>query len=515
MTVDTIQGALDLIRSDYMDENGLTQKSQILDRVDPSLAGFVERAYTAITAFDDGQEDSLLAFCERYKDVGLKSSQFNKWKEDWKAEFTPHITNKWLQVDFDVGSEERETIIERAVHLSRGEYNSELLTELTQALDSEDVSVRQAALSALAMLDGGHMDFYGIPTLVGALHSPYADVQLSAARKLVPFATTLQGCLELGDIARCMAKKDCDPQLVLTLGQISVNARSGSAEAGEGLARLVRGEFKPEGLSSDQVSQIKQEAARLLGRLSTAVDHQADLVAMLKNGSEGEKKAAGEALTYLGSAAVRDLRNLARDTDQQVRRLAIDSLGGARIVLDEDQVAKQIPNIEQTFKNALADPNRSVRISAAAQLIALYNEQKRNIDEPMRVLGAIATDPAAPDAVVERAVSEIGGSSTYGRFNVSNQSLLLNPLMVALNSPSTDVVIATIESLGYIPSQRSVATVERLALFGKTQDIQSAALKALDDLQSGSDLAVTTQAQSVYDSVTKILEARERTAGTK
>ncbi|MFW5766349.1 MAG: sister chromatid cohesion protein PDS5 [Coleofasciculus sp.] len=450
----------------------------------------------------------------------------NTWaQEPTKAEIASEIENLKKADEF---------LVEDAVDALR-KLGSPAIPQLIEALQSENLQVRQGAVDAL-----GKIGKAAIPDLLEGLKSDKEQVRWSAANGLGNIGSQAQDAIP--DLIEALQDKearvrssaadalgsighdaqDAIPDLIETLQDTDARVRSSAAsalgnighDAKDAVPKLIKA-------LQDQEAQVRSSAADGLGGIGAdAKDAVPDLRAALQDSDKDVRRNAAWALGRIGSHAkevVPDLIQALQDSDKDIRRsaaYALEMIGHDAkeavpdliVALKEDKEAQvrswaadalgaigakeAVPQLRVALKE---DKEVQVRRSAAWALLKIGVEAKEAVpdlraalqdsDKYVRgnaayALGEIGVEAkeAVPDlqAALQDSEKYVRGNAAYGLGGIGADAKETVPdLQAALTDSDTDVRSNAVSALGKIGAEAKETVPElRAILKDNGEDVQ-------------------------------------------
>ncbi len=424
----------------------------------------------------------------------------NTWaQEPTKAEIALEIENLKKADEF---------LVEDAVDALR-KLGSPAIPQLIEALQSENLQVRQGAVNAL-----GRIGKAAIPDLLEGLKSDKEQVRWSAANGLGNIGSQAQDAIPdlivvlkdpeprvrssaadaLGSIGH--DAQDAIPDLIETLQDTDARVRSSAASALGNIGHDAK-DAVPDLIQAlqDTDARVRSSAAYGLGGIGVdAKEAVPDLRAALQDSDKDVRRSAANALRLIGSdakAAVPDLRAALQDSDKDVRSYAAYALE----TIGRDAKAA-VPSLVATLKD---DKEAQVRSWAADALgvigakeavpqlrVALKEDKevqvRRSASLALRNIGVEAKE-AVPDLKValKDADKYVRGYAALALGNIGAEAKEAVPdLQAALKDPEKYVRGAAAYGLGGIGADAKDAVPDlQAALKDSDTDVRSNAVSAL------------------------------------
>ncbi len=424
----------------------------------------------------------------------------NTWaQEPTKAEIASEIENLKKADEF---------LVEDAVDALR-KLGSPAIPQLIEALQSENLQVRQGAVNAL-----GRIGKAAIPDLLEGLKSDKEQVRWSAANGLGNIGSQAQDAVPdlivvlkdpeprvrssaadaLGSIGH--DAQDAIPDLIETLQDTDARVRSSAASALGNIGHDAK-DAVPDLIKAlqDTDARVRSSAAYGLGGIGVdAKEAVPDLRAALQDSDKDVRRSAANALRLIGSdakAAVPDLRAALQDSDKDVRSYAayaLETIGRDAKAAVPSLVATLKDDKEAQVRSWAADALGTIGAKEAVpQLRVALKEDKevqvrRNAAWALRNIGVEAQE-AVPDLKValKDADKYVRGYAALALGNIGAEAKEAVPdLQAALKDPEKYVRGAAAYGLGGIGADAKDAVPDlQAALKDSDTDVRSNAVSAL------------------------------------
>ena len=384
----------------------------------------------------------------------------NTWaQEPTKAEIASEIENLKKGDEF---------LVEDAIDALR-KLGSPAIPQLIEALQSENLQVRQGAVDAL-----GKIGQSAIPDLLEGLKSDKEQVRWGAAKALGIVGSDA---------------KEAVPDLIEALQDKEARVRSSAADALGGIGRDAKVAV-PDLIEAlqDKEARVRSSAAYGLGGIeSDAKEAVPDLIEALQDKEARVRSSAAYGLGGIGhdaKDAIPDLSKALQDSDKDVRRHAAWALG---------RIGHDVKGAVSDLSKALQDPDKDVRISAAFAFYFIGVEAKEAVPElkaalqdsdkyvrgnAAYALGEIGVEAkeAVPDlkAALKDSEKYVRGGAAYGLGGIGADAKEAVPeLKAALKDSEKYVRSNAVEALGKIGADAKETIPDlRAILKDNDEDVQ-------------------------------------------